>query len=96
MKGIKFTMKNSELDNKLIKNKELEKYIKFKLDKEEFQLQDLDSITEIFLTSKTLMGEVNFVFFEEINYFKNLEKIRFNNLGITPKVIDIIKNNNIV
>ena len=94
MKGIKFTMKNSELDNKLIKNKELEKYIKFKLDKEEFQLQDLDSITEIFLTSKTLMGEVNFVFFEEINYFKNLEKIRFNNLGITPKVIDIIKNSN--
>ena len=87
-------MENSKLDNMLIKNKELEKYIKFKLGKEKFQLQDLDSIAEIFLTSKTLTGKVNFVFFEEINYFKNLEKIRFDNLGITPKVIDIIKNSN--
>ena len=87
-------MEISELDDSLIKNKELEKYIKFKLGKESFQLQDLDSITELFLTSKTFTGDTNFVFFEEINYFKNLEKIRFDNLGISPKVIDIIKNSN--
>ena len=88
-------MENYELDNKLIKNKELEKYIKFKLGKEKFELKDLDLITEIYLTSKTFTGGVNFVFFEEINYFKNLEKIRFDNLGITPKVIEIVNNSNV-
>lgn len=90
-----FELDDEKIDNKLIKNKELEKYIKFKLGKENFELKDLDLITEIYLTSKTFTGEVNFVFFEEINYFKNLKKIRFDNLGITPKVIEIINNSNV-
>lgn len=86
-------MENTDFDdNKIIKNIELEKYVKFKLGKEDFSLEDLDLITEILLTSRTFTGHTNFVFFEEINLFKNLEKIRFDNLGITPIVIDIIKN----
>lgn len=82
-------------DDKIIKNIELEKYVKFRLGKEDFSLEDLDSIKEIFLTSKTFTGNTNFVFFEEINLFKKLEKIRFDNLGITPIVINIIKNSNV-
>lgn len=82
-------------DDKIIKNIELEKYVKFKLGKEDFSLENLDSIKEIFLTSKTFTGNTNFVFFEEISLFKNLEKIRFDNLGITPIVINIIKNTNV-
>ena len=90
-----FELDDEKTDNKLIKNKELEKYIKFKLGKESFELKDLDLITEIYLTSKTFTDGVNFVFFEEINYFKNLEKIRFDNLGITTNVIEIINNSNV-
>lgn len=92
-------MENFELDDenfedKLIKNKELEKYVQYKLGKEKFILEDLNLITEIFLTSKTFTNQLNIVNFEEINLFKNLEKIRFDNLGITQKVIEIINNSN--
>ena len=89
-----FELNYEELDNRLIKNRELEKYIQFKLGKENFTLEDLDLITEIFLTSKTFSGELNLVLFQEITLFKNLEKIRFDNLGITPNVIEIISNSN--
>lgn len=82
-------------DNKIIKNKELEKYVKFKLCKDEYTVEDLDTITEIVLNSKTITDKFNYVFFEEINLFKNLEDIKFFNLGITYEVTDIIKKTNV-
>ncbi len=61
-------------DDKIIKNIELEKYVKFKLGKEDFSLEDLDSIKEIFLTSKTFTGNTNFVFLKKSTYLKISKK----------------------
>lgn len=78
--------------NDLIKNLELKNLIQFKLNKTEFELKDLDNIEEIILDSKDIVGNYNKVYFEEVELFKNLDKISIRNLGLTPEKIEKISN----
>lgn len=70
-------------EKQLIKNSELRNYLQFKLDKTEIAIEDLDSIDEIILDSKNIVGQINKVYFEEIDLFKNLKRISIRNLGIS-------------
>ena len=86
---IKFQINNNEA---IIKNKELNNYIKFKLEKEDFTKEDLKNIDEIIIDSKNIIEEHNEVYFDEIELFPNLKKISIRNLGISSKNMDLLKN----
>lgn len=93
MKDIDNTMKvTNETDNEqLIKNKELRNLIEFKLNKNDISREDLDSIDEIIIDGQDIVGQYNKVYFEEIDLFKNLEKIAIKNLRISAENIKKIK-----
>lgn len=86
---IKFQINNNET---IIKNNELNNYIKFKLEKEEFTKEDLKNIDEIIIDSQNIIGEYNEVYFDEIKLFPNLKKISIRNMGISAKNMDLLKN----
>ena len=79
-------------DEQLIKNIEIKKFIQFKLDKKEITKESLDSIDEILLDGKNIVGQYNKVYFEEIDLFQNLERIVIKNLGVTSKNIQKLAN----
>lgn len=79
-------------EDELIKNLELKNFLQYKLNKENILLEDLDNINEIILDSQNIIGQYNPVYFEEIDLFKNLEKISIRNLGLIPVNIEKINN----
>lgn len=79
-------------DNEIIKNLELRNYLQFKLNKDDIVLEDLDSIKEIIMDSQNIVGQYNKVYFDEIDLFKNLDKISIRNLGLTPENTEKINN----
>lgn len=89
LKEIQDTLNGEEL----IKNKQLEDYIKFAKGKSKLEKADLETVEEIVLDSKTFTGEINFVDFKEIKLFPNLRKLRLYNLGISENEINLIKEN---
>jgi len=81
--------------NKLgIENKELKKYIQFKLGKEDFEIEDLKAIKEIIIDGETLTGQQNKIDFNEIDLFENLTEIEINNTNISEENIKKIKDIN--
>lgn len=82
-------LKNKEKN--LIKDNELKKLIQFKLNKTEIEKQDLLGITEIALNGRTLIGNSNIVYFQELELFPNLKKIEINNLKVSDEDIEKIK-----
>lgn len=81
-----------KIDKILIKNIELNNLVQFKLDKTYYNKEDLKEIKEIVLNGKKINGEENKVFFEEIEFFTNLELIEINNIDIKEDNIEKIKN----
>lgn len=79
-------------EKELIKNPELKNFLQFKLNKKNIMLEDLDNINEIILDSKNIIGQYNPVYFEEIDLFKNLEKISIRNLGLISANIGKMNN----
>ncbi len=78
---------DNEDNQHIIKNLELRKFIQFKLNQDVITKNNLDTINEIILDSKNIIGQYNKVYFEEIKLFQNLEKIIIKNLGITNETI---------
>lgn len=92
-------MKNNFEDTIILKNKnlkitnaELNKYIQFKLGKDNFEIDELKEIEEIILDGETLTGEKNIVDFNEVNLFTNLKEIEINNVNISKEEIQKLKN----
>ena len=54
--------------------------------------KDLEKIKEIVIDSQNIVGQYNKVYFEEVDLFKNLEKISIRNLGLTSENIERISN----
>ncbi len=79
-------------DNEIIKNLELRNYLQFKLNKDNITIEDLEKIKEIVIDSQNIVGQYNKVYFEEVDLFKNLEKISIRNLGLTSENIERISN----
>lgn len=79
-------------DNQIIKNKELKKFVQYKLDKNEFNKEDLLNIEDIILDGKTITEDINKIYFDEINLFKNLKKIKISNVNISNEELEEIKN----
>ena len=85
---IKFQMNSNK---SIIKNNELNEYIKFKLEKEEYKVEDLSKIDEIVLDSQNIAGDYNKVYFDEIKMFPNIKKITIRNMGISSKNMELLK-----
>lgn len=83
-----------EIENALIKNRELERYVKFVLGKSDITSDDLVDVKEIILDSKNFHKQGNYVYFEDLKLFPNLKSIRLFNLGIGKNEIEIMKTNN--
>lgn len=71
------------IDNNLIQNLELRRFIEYKLDSDELSKEKLASIDEIILDSENIIGQYNKVYFEEIALFPRLKKIAIRNLGLS-------------
>lgn len=83
--------KVQDIKEGVIKNNELKKLIRFKINKTEIEEQDLLDITEISLNGKTLTGSINMVYFKELELFPNLKKIEINNLNVSNEDIKQIE-----
>lgn len=70
-------------------NKQLEKYLMFKLDKDKniFEKEELESIEELVLNPLNINGEYHEIDLDIIQYFTNLKRILFINLTIQEKII---------
>lgn len=73
------------INKNILKNKELNDFIQFKLDKTTFELKDLAEIKDIILNGKTINGDINIVDFNDIDFFPNLRKIELKNLDISKQ-----------
>lgn len=71
-------------------NEQLEKYLLFKLDKQEknFSEEELREVEELVLNPVNINGEYNEIDLDIIKYFTNLKRILFINLKIPEKVIE--------
>ena len=71
-------------------NKQLEKYLMFKLDKQEkiFSEEELSEVEELVLNPVNINGEYNEIDLDIIEYFTNLKRILFINLKIPEKIIE--------
>jgi len=67
-----------------IKNKELEKYILLKVGKtkENLSIDDILMITSLNLNSVTLKNTFSPIYFEDLQYFRNLEELSISNSNI--------------
>lgn len=83
---------NIKNNNINILNLELKKYIQFKIGKENFKKEDLDTVKDIILDGKTMNGLENKIYFEELLLFPNLEQIEINNTKVNKNDIDKLKN----
>ena len=92
MKDFQDTISLKIGSEELIKNIELRKLIKYKLNKDDFTAEELESVDEIILDSKNIVGDYNTVYFEELDFFPNLERISIRNLGISNQNIIKLKN----
>lgn len=80
-------------NNKLgITDKELIKYIQFKLGKNDFKIEELKEIKEIIIDGKTFTGAENKIDFDNIDFFENLTEIEIRNTNISKDDINKIKN----
>ena len=77
-----------------IGNKQLEKYLMFKLNKEEnkFLKEDLEKINELILNPINICDEYEKINLDLIKYFVNLKKIFFINLEIPEKILNQLLN----
>ena len=92
MKDFQDTISLKIGSEELIKNIELRNLIKYKLNKDDFTAEELESVDEIILDSKNIVGDYNTVYFEELDLFPNLERISIRNLGISNQNITKLKN----
>lgn len=71
-------------------NKQVEKYLMFKLDKQEkiFSEEELSEVEELVLNPVNINGEYNEIDLDIIEYFTNLKRILFINLKISEKIIE--------
>lgn len=76
---------------KLMKDKNLEKLLEFKLEKTNIEPKDLTNITQIVLNGKTIVGENNPVYFEVIQLFPNLKKVEISNLEVSKYDMEYLK-----
>lgn len=93
--NIENTVQLETIDNlfeQLMKDLELKKFLEYKLEKNNFNLDDLKAITEIKLDGKTITKRDNEVHFETIELFPNLKKIEIKNLDVFEKDIKKITN----
>ena len=92
MKDFQDTISLKIGSEELIKNIELRNLIKYKLNKDDFTAEELEDVDEIILDSKNIVGDYNTVYFEELDFFPNLERISIRNLGISNQNITKLKN----
>lgn len=71
-------------------NEQLEKYLMFKLDKQEkiFSEEELRKVEELVLNPVNINGEYNEIDLDIIKYFTNLKRILFINLKMPEKAIE--------
>lgn len=78
--------------NKEIRDKELKKYIQYKLGKDNIESEDLKKIKDIILNGETLTGYKNNIYFDEIDLFENLEQIKICNTELNKDNITKLSN----
>lgn len=92
-KSIENTIEIENVENEpILKNRELRKLIEFKLGKSKIEKEDLIEIEDIILNAKTMIGEPNIIYFEELDLFPNLKKIEIKNINIEENNIEKLKN----
>ena len=75
-----------------IKNERFFKYLRYKLNKDKIEVDDLYTITEITLNKNDFKNEITDFEIDGIKYFKNLNKLYIKNFKITNKIIkEILK-----
>lgn len=90
-KNFEDTMELINLEEDLLKNKELKKLIEFKAGKTNIEKNDLIDIKDIILDGKTITGNINIIYFEELELFPNLNKIEIKNTNIPDKYIKYLE-----
>lgn len=77
---------------KIIKDRELKKYLEYKIGKTDFEIKDLGCISDLILNGKSITGKKNEVHFEVLELFSNLKKLEMKNLELSEEDIKRLKN----
>ena len=91
MEDFENTMDIPVVDSEIIKNPELKMLVEYKLGKTNFRQDDLIEIKDIILDGMRIDGSINFVYFQELELFPNLDKIELKNLAISEENIARLK-----
>lgn len=83
---LKAICNNEEVVN--IKNQELNKFIQYKLGKNQFNREELNKIKYIKLSGKTLTKKDNIIYFNELELFPNIEEIEISYTNIDEKDLE--------
>lgn len=87
-KNIEDTINFKNVDKLIIKNKELNRLLQFRLNKTYFEAEDLQDIKDIIIDGKTISGDINIVDFNDLDFFKNLKKVDLKNIEISKEYMN--------
>ena len=91
MEDMENTLDIPVVDLEIIKNPELKMLVEYKLGKSNFMQDDLVDIKDIILDGMKIDGSINFVYFQELELFPNLEEIELKNLAISEENVARLK-----
>lgn len=87
-------LKNTDkvLKKEIFEDQELNKLLKFKLDKTDFTKEDLLQINDIILNGRKINGDINIINFNDLDLLPNLKKIEIKNINISKEHMKKLQN----
>lgn len=87
-------LKNTDkvLKKEVFEDQELNKLLKFKLNKAYFTEEDLLQINDIILNGRKINGDINIINFDNLDLIPNLKKIEIKNINISKEQMKTLQN----